>query len=156
MRLGSLLGCALHVWIAFSLVLNPPQNIPGIATNPSTALDAPSNTSAIQIASIPSENFPPSISNPTSSLSLANTTSLTGNATLTDTRLSCNGAPFTRPGPASFASCQNALRNLHGGGDVLTFGDRAAGDWDVALPVRVMGGKLEPTILRLIETKHLS
>ena len=132
MGLKVLLGWALHLWIASSLVLNPPQSF-----------DASSNTSAIQLARILSKNSQSSISSSTSSLSLTNTTALAGNASLPGIIMACNGASFTTPGPASYASCWNAFRKTAGGGyrTVMTFGDRAVGNWENPLPIRFMDGK---------------
>ena len=144
-----LLGCALHLSIASSLVLNSPQSLPEITTNSPIALDASSNTSAIQLVPIPSINSSLSrISDPASSLSLANITAA-DNATLTQMVVSCNGAPFTRPGPASYASCQDAFGYTHSGGNMMTFGDRTSGDWGVNLPIRVMSGKLASSPLNV-------
>lgn len=140
-----LLGCALHLFsIALSLVLKPPQSLPEATANTPIALDASYNSSAIQIAPIPSENTQ---SDQTSSVSLANITASADNATLTQMVVNCNGAPFTRPGPASYSSCQDAFEYTRSGVNVMTFGDRASGDWNVALPVRFMSGKRAPSSL---------
>lgn len=61
--------------------------------------------------------------------------------------VNCNGASFTTPGPASYASCQNAFSNTPGGGIIQTIGDRAAGDWYMALPQRFMSGKRVPSLV---------
>lgn len=158
MGLKALLGCALHLWIASSLVLKTPQKFPGITTNHPTALDASSKTPAYQLTSIPLRNSQPRISDSTSLLSPANTTSLAVNTTLRDMAVSCNEAHLTRPQPASLASCQNAWEHLKPGGNDLTFGDRAAGEWNVALPLRTMSGKRAANLLTSVwwEEKYLS
>ena len=61
--------------------------------------------------------------------------------------VSCDEAHFTRPQPASLASCQNAWEHLRPGGNDMTFSDRAAGDWNVALPFRTMSGKQAADLL---------
>ncbi len=156
----SLLGCAFQLSIASSLVLHPPRSLPEISTNAPTAIDASSNTSAILIAPVRSEIFVPSILDPTSSLSLANVTTPADNATLTAMAVDCDGAPFARPGPASYASCQNALRRTPGSGIIRTIGDRASGDWYMNLPQRFMSGERAPSPVlskaELVEDRYLS
>ena len=138
-----LLGCALHLFsIASSLVLKPPQSLPETTANTPITLDASVNLSAIQIVPIPSENTQLAL---LSSLSLANTTTAAENATLTEMAVECNGAPFTRPGPASYASCQDTFQYTRSGASVITFGDRTSGDYQVNLPIRFMSGKRAPS-----------
>lgn len=149
MRHKGLLGCALHLSIASSLVLTPPQSLPEITTSSPIALDASSNTSVIQLAPIPSMNHGHRISNPASSLSLANITAPADHAALTQVEVSCNGAPFTIA-LVIYSSCRNAFRYTHSGGNVMTFGDRTSGDWDLNLPVRVMSGKLASSPLMFL------
>lgn len=140
-----LLGCALHLFsIASSLILKPPQSLPETTANIPIALDASMNSSAIQIAPIPSENTQSDL---TSSLSLANITASADNATLSQMAVDCNGAPFTRPGPASYSSCQDAFDYTRNGANMMTFGDRGSGDWNFALPLRFMSGKRAPCSL---------
>lgn len=143
----SLLGCALHLSIASSLVLHPLRSLPEIGVDSPTTLDASSNTSAIITAPIRSGIFLPSISDPTSSLSLSNNTAPAGNPTLRAMSVDCDGASFPRPGPASYASCQNAFGHTPAGMQVQTIGDRAAGDWYMTLPQRFMSGKRAPSLV---------
>ena len=99
------------------------------------------------IVSSLSETFLPSILDPTSSQSLSNLTAPADNTTLTELAVNCNGAPSTRPGPASYASCQNAFTNTPGGESIETIGDRAAGEWYMNLPQRFMSGKQAPSLV---------
>lgn len=140
-----LLVCAVHLSFASSFVLNPPQSLPEISTTSPIAVDTSSNTSAIHIAPIPSTNSDPGKSDPTSSLSLANITALADNATLTNVAVSCNGVPFPTPGPASYASCQDAFDLIRSGSNVITYGDRASGNFDADLPIRFMSGERTPS-----------
>ena len=125
----SLLGCALYLSFASSLVLHLAQSLPEISVSP------------CMIAPIRSGNFQSSIPDPTSSLSLSNITAPVNNTTLTEWSVSCNGATFSRPSPASYASCQDAFSFIPAGGIIQTFGDRASGDEHIPLPQTYMSGK---------------
>lgn len=131
-----MLGCGFNFFsIASSLVLKPPQSLPETTVDTPIALDANFSSSAIQIAAIPSQNTQSDLE---SSPTLTNITALAENATLTQMAVDCNGAPFTG---SSYSSCQSAFDYIRSGVGVITFGDRASGDWTAALPLLFMSGK---------------
>lgn len=140
----ALFGYALHLSIASSLVLKPPQSLPESTSNLPSDPDTSSNSSMTQTVPITSKSSPFSIPNAKSSLSFANITTLANNATLTEMAVSC-GDPFPRPGLASFASCKDAWEYIPSDVFIRTFGDRASGFWSVTLPQRFMSGERAPS-----------